>query len=162
MSTIDSSEAQKQMIGERLYPLVSQMQPDLAFATKITGMLLELDNTELLHLLESRESLEAKVKEAVAVLQARWTMHSEHVVTDQSQDPLTAAMLASVPPDKQKQIIGERLFPLISKICPEYAGKITGMMLEIDNLELLHLLESREFLEAKVKEAIAVLETHKH
>lgn len=158
MSTIDSSEAQKQMIGERLYPLVSQMQPELAFATKITGMLLELDNTELLHLLESRESLEAKVKEAVAVLQARWTMHSEHVVTD----PLTAAMLASVPPDKQKQIIGERLFPLISKICPEYAGKITGMMLEIDNLQLLHLLESREFLEAKVKEAIAVLETNKH
>lgn len=129
------------MIGECLYPLVSQMQPELAFATKITGMLLELDNTELLHLLESRESLEAKVKEAVAVLQARWT---------------------SVPPDKQKQMIGERLFPLISRICPEYAGKITKMMLEIDNLELLHLLESREFLEAKVKEAIAVLETHKH
>lgn len=162
MSTTDSSEAQKQMIGERLYPLVSQMQLELALARKITGILLEMENTELMHLLESRESLEAKVKEAVAVLQARWTMHSEHVVTDQSKDPLTATMLASVPPDKQKQMIGERLFPLISRICPEYAGKITRMMLEIDNLELLHLLESRESLEAKVKEAIAVLEAHRH
>ena len=47
------------MLGERLFPLIQQMQPDLA--GKITGMLLEIDNTELLHMLESRESLKAKV-----------------------------------------------------------------------------------------------------
>lgn len=52
MSTTDSSEAQKQMIGERLNPLVSQMQPELALARKITGILLEMDNTELMHLFE--------------------------------------------------------------------------------------------------------------
>lgn len=76
------------MLGERLFPLIQQMQPDLA--GKITGMLLEIDNTELLHMLESRESLKAKVspsakrclssptdsaspfqvEEAIAVLQA--------------------------------------------------------------------------------------------
>lgn len=162
MSTTEPSGAQKQMLGERLYPLVSQMQPELA--GEITGMLLDIDNTELLHLLESRESLEAKVKEAIAVLQAHWAIHSKHKhdVSDQGKDPLTATMLASVPPDVQKQMFGERLFPLISKICPDYAGKIIGMMLEIDNLELLHILESRESLEAKVKEAIDVLENHKH
>lgn len=66
MSTTEPSRAQKQMLGERLYPLVSQMQPELA--GEITGMLLDIDNTELLHLLESRESLEAKVKEGIAVL----------------------------------------------------------------------------------------------
>ena len=32
-------------------------------------MLLEMDNSELLHMLESPESLKAKVDEAVAVLQ---------------------------------------------------------------------------------------------
>lgn len=42
------------------------MQPDLA--AKITGMLLEMDNSELLVLLDSAESLAAKVKEAVEVL----------------------------------------------------------------------------------------------
>ena len=47
------------MLGERLFPLIQQMHPDLA--GKITGMLLEIDNTELLHMLESRESLKAKV-----------------------------------------------------------------------------------------------------
>jgi hypothetical protein len=47
------------MLGERIFPLIQQMQPDLA--GKITGMLLEIDNTELLHMLESRESLKAKV-----------------------------------------------------------------------------------------------------
>jgi hypothetical protein len=47
-------------------------------------------------------------------------------------------------------MLGERLFPLIQSILAESAGKITGMLLEIDNTELLHMLESRESLKAKV------------
>ena len=47
-------------------------------------------------------------------------------------------------------MLGERLFPLIQAMQPEAAGKITGMLLEIDNTELLHMLESRDSLKAKV------------
>jgi polyadenylate-binding protein len=47
-------------------------------------------------------------------------------------------------------MLGERLFPLIQSMQPESAGKITGMLLEIDNTELLHMLESRDSLKAKV------------
>jgi len=78
----------------------------------------------------------------------------------QGQEPLTPSMLASALPQEQKQMLGERLFPLIRDIYPELAGKITGMLLEIDNSDLLHMLEDRNSLKAKVEEAVAVLQAH--
>ncbi|XP_043830572.1 polyadenylate-binding protein 1-like [Dromiciops gliroides] len=74
--------------------------------------------------------------------------------------PLNASMLADAPPQEQKQMLGERLFPLIQAINPSLAGKITGMLLEIDNSELLHMLESPESLRSKVDEAVVVLEAY--
>ena len=68
---------------------------------------------------------------------------------------LGAVVTATVPP------IGERLFPLIQTMHSNLAGKITGMLLEIDNSELLHMLESPESLRSKVDEdAVAVLQAH--
>jgi len=75
--------------------------------------------------------------------------------------PLNASVLAAAPPAVQKQMIGEKLFPAISKHQPELAGKITGMMLEMDNSELLMLLESDNQLKNKVDEAMRVLQTTK-
>lgn len=69
-------------------------------------------------------------------------------------------MLAAATPEAQKQMIGERLFPLVAKLQPDLAGKITGMLLEMDNAELLMLLESNEALVSKVDEAITVLKQH--
>merc|ERR1711868_354972 len=76
------------------------------------------------------------------------------------QEPLTATMLAAAPPQEQKQMLGERLFPLIQRMYPDMAGKITGMLLEIDNAELLHMLEDHNSLKSKVEEAVAVLQAH--
>ncbi|XP_059968258.1 polyadenylate-binding protein 4-like [Mesoplodon densirostris] len=78
----------------------------------------------------------------------------------QGQEPLTASMLAAAPPQEQKQMLGEHLFPLIQTMHSNLAGKITGMLLEIDNSELLHMLESPESLRSKVDEAVAVLQAH--
>jgi len=75
-------------------------------------------------------------------------------------EPLTAAALASASEEQRKNIIGERLFPLVYLVQPQLAGKITGMLLEMDNPELLHLIESPEALNEKVMEALHVLETH--
>lgn len=84
----------------------------------------------------------------------------QQAVHIQGQEPLTASMLAAAPPHDQKQMLGERLFPLIQRMYPDLAGKITGMLLEIDNSELLHMLEHNESLKAKVEEAVAVLQAH--
>jgi polyadenylate-binding protein len=84
----------------------------------------------------------------------------QQAVHIQGQEPLTATMLAAAPPQEQKQMLGERLFPLIQRMYPDLAGKITGMLLEIDNSELLHMLEHNESLKAKVEEAVAVLQAH--
>jgi len=70
---------------------------------------------------------------------------------------ITAAQLAAAQPMEQKQMLGEVIYMRIAATEPELAGKITGMLLEMDNLELLHLLESQEAMVAKVTEALVVL-----
>ncbi|KAG6488480.1 hypothetical protein ZIOFF_049723 [Zingiber officinale] len=69
---------QRSMLGESLYPLVDQLEHD--HAAKVTGMLLEMDQTEVLHLLESPEALSAKVAEAMEVLR--------NVAQQQQQPPV--------------------------------------------------------------------------
>ena len=80
--------------------------------------------------------------------------------TPRRPEPLTAAALAAASPEQQKAMLGERLFPLVHARNPESANKITGMLLEIDKAELLHLIESPEALDAKVNEAVDVLRKH--
>ena len=48
------------------------------------------------------------------------------------QEPLYRSVMASVSLAEQKQMLGERLFPLIQATYPDQAGKITGMLLEIE------------------------------
>ncbi|ORY35791.1 hypothetical protein BCR39DRAFT_512165 [Naematelia encephala] len=71
---------------------------------------------------------------------------------------LNAQALARAAPADQKQMLGEALYPLIHETQPELSGKITGMLLEMDNVELLHLIESPPALQEKVDEALRVLE----
>ena len=51
-------------------------------------------------------------------------------------------------------MLGERLFPLIQRMFPDLAGKITGMLLEIDNAELVHMLEDPSSLKGKVRHSL--------
>jgi len=83
----------------------------------------------------------------------------EHVMPA-PHEPLTIKALAAAPEDMRKQMIGERLFPLIKVEQPNLAGKITGMLLEMDNGELIHLLESQAALHEKIAEALTVLQAH--
>eukprot|EP00485_Elphidium_margaritaceum_P003167 CAMPEP_0202687704 /NCGR_PEP_ID=MMETSP1385-20130828/3355_1 /ASSEMBLY_ACC=CAM_ASM_000861 /TAXON_ID=933848 /ORGANISM="Elphidium margaritaceum" /LENGTH=746 /DNA_ID=CAMNT_0049342543 /DNA_START=42 /DNA_END=2282 /DNA_ORIENTATION=+ len=72
-------------------------------------------------------------------------------------NPLTAEMLNGAKPGERKRMIGERLFPKIQVVEPRLAGKITGMLLEMDNTELLVLLSDPRALMNKINEALGVL-----
>ncbi|PHT32434.1 Polyadenylate-binding protein 2 [Capsicum baccatum] len=68
-----------------------------------------------------------------------------------------ASALANAPPEQQRTMLGESLYPLVDQLEHEHAAKVTGMLLEMDQTEVLHLLESPEALKAKVSEAMEVL-----
>lgn len=72
--------------------------------------------------------------------------------------PLDLKSINSMNPTEQRNAIGERLFHLIQQSRGELAGKITGMLLEMELAELISLLETPAELEAKVKEAYDVLQ----
>jgi len=81
-----------------------------------------------------------------------------------AEQPLNATILAAAPPQEQKQLLGERLYPSIRQLYPELCGKITGMLLEIENSELLAMLDTKSnpgLLQEKVQEAVTVLTQHR-
>jgi len=63
-----SAEVQRQMYGEQLYLLVQPLSPSPYLAQKITGMLLELPQNELLLNLTNMDELSRRVSEALEVL----------------------------------------------------------------------------------------------
>lgn len=74
---------------------------------------------------------------------------------------LTAQMLAQAIPSEQKQMLGEKIYPIVqSEVGEQQAGKVTGMLLEIENTELLCLLETPELMKKRITEAVKVLKEH--
>ncbi|KAG6866964.1 hypothetical protein C0991_003880 [Blastosporella zonata] len=74
---------------------------------------------------------------------------------------ISAEQLAAATPVEQKQMLGEVIYLKIALEHPDLAGKITGMLLEMDNSELLHLLDDAQAMNGKVAEALSVLNEFK-
>ncbi|RNE97922.1 poly(A)-binding protein 2 [Trypanosoma conorhini] len=77
-----------------------------------------------------------------------------------SQGQNLSTVLANLTPEQQKNVLGERLYNHIVAINPAAAAKVTGMLLEMDNGEILNLLDTPGLLDAKVQEALDVLNRH--
>ncbi|PSN60907.1 polyadenylate binding protein [Corynespora cassiicola Philippines] len=73
---------------------------------------------------------------------------------------IDVATLNAAPAGQQKQMLGEALYPKIHEMQPELAGKITGMLLEMDNSELINLTSDESALRAKVDEAMSVYDEY--
>ncbi|XP_022827536.1 E3 ubiquitin-protein ligase UBR5 isoform X3 [Spodoptera litura] len=67
--------------------------------------------------------------------------HNEHLTLHQAQ-------------------LGERLYPRVHSLHPTFAGKITGMLLELTPAQLLVLLASEDALRQKVREAMDLIVMH--
>ena len=93
---------------------------------------------------------------------ARGPVDATHTGTAAQQNigGIDPSNLAEANPEDQKLMLGEELYPLIDKLYPDYAGKVTGMLLEMDYPELLLMLEHPDELKSKVDEAVQVLKTH--
>eukprot|EP01029_Cantina_marsupialis_P013978 TRINITY_DN3098_c1_g1_i1.p2 TRINITY_DN3098_c1_g1~~TRINITY_DN3098_c1_g1_i1.p2 ORF type:complete len:541 (-),score=149.41 TRINITY_DN3098_c1_g1_i1:131-1753(-) len=76
--------------------------------------------------------------------------------------------LGAAPQEQHNQILGEALYPLVQNLCGDHtrapeehkAPKITGMLLEMDQADILEFFSNSTKLQEKVNEAIEVLETH--
>jgi len=79
---------------------------------------------------------------------------------DGSLHDFTLAQLQQFPPEQQKLLLGERLYPLIVPSHGALAGKITGMFLDSGwtTEELLSLIHDEHKLQQKISNAIEVLQ----
>lgn len=83
-----------------------------------------------------------------------------NVMVQQQQQVATQGIqdIANQPPELQKNLIGDSLYYKINETYPNYAAKVTGMLLEMDIQELIYLLETPPVLDERVKEAIELIE----
>lgn len=61
IASLTTIEQQKEFLGNKLFPLVLDRVKEPDMTSKITGMLLELDNNEICHLIESKEMLNTRI-----------------------------------------------------------------------------------------------------
>lgn len=55
-----------------------------------------------------------------------------------------ASALANASPKQQRTMLRGNLYPHVGKLEPDAAAKVTEILLEMDQTEILHLLESPE------------------
>ena len=59
-----------------------------------------------------------------------------------------------------KKELGEQLFFLVREVIPARAPKITGMLLQLDNQNIINIIKDKDLLMSKIDEAVAVLEEY--
>ncbi|XP_034677767.1 polyadenylate-binding protein 8 [Vitis riparia] len=119
----------------------------------LTSSALNSDVTILTFPMAYKLSIELKV---VSLPVAAMPLHDAAISQSIPVGALATA-LANAPPAEQRTMLGENLYPLVEQLEPEMAAKVTGMFLEMDQTEVLHLLESPDALKAKVTDAMEVL-----
>ena len=122
-----SEEERNQLLGGKIFPMIARLEP--AHAGKITGMILQMDDADVLELVESPDRLKAVVWEAWRIL------------------------LEAASKSLRDQMLGEKIFRMLPRLEPGRAAKITGMILQMNDADVLELVESPDRLQAVLCEA---------
>ncbi|KAA6418584.1 MAG: poly(A) binding 8 [Trebouxia sp. A1-2] len=75
----------------------------------------------------------------------------------QSASALTQKLAATQDSDQRRTMLGEELYPLVLNMEPDLAGKITGMLLEMSEGDVIAIIEDHVACQDKVGEAKRVL-----
>lgn len=141
--SVPSIDEEKQSIGDDIYSkLVTQFDYVPSLASKITGMILELDNNTLRQMLKNPEVFTTKVQEATWVL-------AQHVAKPMINE------------HEERELIGEQIYNKLRSsfdLNEAYSGKITGMLMELPFDDIRLIAKSHDALAGKVAEAKKILE----
>nr|XP_054769378.1 uncharacterized protein LOC129277192 [Lytechinus pictus] len=118
----------KQVLGEHLFAKVSELHDGKT--DRITGMLLEATNEDVMRMLEDAAFLKRRIEGALRVIE--------------EEDKSIGG----------KEQIGEELYSHISKIEPIQCAKVTGMLLELDVKVIRRLLASPSELRLAVQKSL--------
>jgi len=157
--------SQKQWLGELLYPVVEDLQPELA--AKITGMFLEMDVADVVPLVVAREELLSRIDEALEVLATQGLIERPVRGRSEVQPPQTAAPAVTADEGGEaeddalqrvlqaKRALGKELHRHVSD--PAEQWPVVAALLALDNEHLQALLSSPSELKAAVGAAEARL-----
>lgn len=106
---------------------------EVEHCSKITGMILELGEENVKSLLQNRAMLNSAILKAKAAIEI-----------------------------EEKDLIGEEIFMKTENIYPEFAEKITGMIMEIETSKLKVLMKDKDKLQQCIKKAYEALTDEKY
>ena len=93
----------------------------------------------------------------LAVTQPRPAMQSQTAPPKPLSMEELESRVAEADPSTKKQILGENLFPKVQALASAKAGKITGMLLEMDHADVVESIYNPSALKAGVEEALRIL-----
>ncbi|KAI8377288.1 hypothetical protein BD560DRAFT_367041 [Blakeslea trispora] len=107
---------------------------------------------------DRRTLLEAQMSHFQKSPPVTHSLPSAEPSTNPSQ--MTLAILEPFSPETQRQMLGERIYPIVSEVFPQEAGKLTGMLLELNKSDLVYLINNPKRLVEKASEAAQALKEH--
>lgn len=63
-------------------------------------------------------------------------------------------------PVPERDLLGDLVYSRVERLQPVLAGRITGMLLELDSPVLLRILEDEDAFKCRVEDAVQVLKVH--